>query len=78
MNNIYKIETYSEESVNQLESFIRECGGNCIVRGWAVISDYIFNDVQADEALHLVSRITDLLTDDDLYSWAVAYQQEAA
>ncbi len=78
MSNIYKIESYCENSVNQLADFIRKSGGNCIVRGWAVISDHIFNETQTGKVLHLVSHVTDLLTDDDLYSWSVTYQQKAA
>ncbi len=78
MSNIYKIETYCEDSVNQLADFIRQSGGSCIVRGWAIISDHIFNEAQTDKVLHLISHVTDLLTDDDLYSWSMTYQQKAA
>jgi hypothetical protein len=70
MSNIYKIETYCESSNQQLADFIAKSGGKCIVRGWAVITDYVFNEAETKKAIHLVARITDSLTDDDHYSWS--------
>jgi len=77
MKNIYKIETYCEESKTQLAEFITQFGGQYIIRGLAIITDHVFNESQTKQAIHLVARITDNLTDDDLYSWEHAQKQAA-
>lgn len=77
MNDIYKIETYCEKSKEQLADLIVKSGSQCIVRGWALITDHVFNESQTKKALHLVARITDNLTDDDLYSWSTASKKAA-
>ncbi|MDV7105343.1 hypothetical protein R3X26_13105 [Vibrio sp. TH_r3] len=78
MNNIYKIEAYCEASIKQLADFIAKSGSKCVVRGWAVITDHVFTETETDQALHLVARISDNLTDDDLYYWSMNDNKQAA
>lgn len=77
MSHIYKIETYCETSKKQLSDLIIKSGGQCISRGWAIITDHVFNESQTKQAFHLVGSITDNLTDDDIYSWENANKKAA-
>lgn len=77
MNSLYKIETFCESSVKQLADSITKSGGQCVIRGWAVISDHVFSESQSDTVFHLVARITDVLTDDDIYFWSNAGKRVA-
>lgn len=70
MNDIYKIETYCDTCVKQIAESIRAAGGQCIVRGWAIITNYNFNMQQTSQLLHFVSGITDDLSDDDKNIWS--------
>ena len=78
MNNIYKIEAYCEASIKQLADFIEKSGGRFVIRGWAVITDHVFTETETNQALHLVARISDHLTDDDLYYWSINNSKQAA
>ncbi|GLO60003.1 hypothetical protein MACH09_05110 [Vibrio sp. MACH09] len=77
MSNLYKIESYCETSVKRIEECIRNSGGQCVVRGWAIITNYVFDDQQSSQILHLISKITDELSDDDVNTWS-NYQLIAA
>lgn len=70
MRNIYKIETYCDTSVKRIEEKIVNSGGQCVVRGWALITNHIFDAHQTSQVLHLISRITDEVSHDDLKSWS--------
>ncbi|PWI35359.1 hypothetical protein DI392_03605 [Vibrio albus] len=69
MSNIYKIETFCESHVTRIADSINKSGGNCIIRGWAVLTDHVFNAQEAKTLFPMVSRTTDDLTEDDIYVW---------
>jgi len=70
MSNLYKIESYCETSVKRIEESIKSSGGQCVVRGWAIITNHIFDNNQSNQVMHLISRITDELSDDDINCWS--------
>ncbi|EEY99549.1 hypothetical protein VOA_000898 [Vibrio sp. RC586] len=62
MDNLYKIESYSDEAVNTIASFIRSRGGHCYIAGFAVITNHPFQEREAWRLLPLVGKVTDSLT----------------
>ncbi len=69
MSSIYKIETYCEACVKQITDCIEKAGGKSVTLGWAVITNHIFDSQQTDALMHLISRITDELSERDRHSW---------
>ncbi|PJC86237.1 hypothetical protein CSW98_11770 [Vibrio sp. HA2012] len=69
MSNIYKIETFCESYVSRIADCITKAGGHCVIRGWAVLTDHVFDAQQTQKLFPMVSRTTDDLTDDDMYVW---------
>lgn len=70
MSNLYKIESYCDTSVKRIEDCILNSGGQCVVRGWAIITNHIFDDQQSNHIIHLISRISDEVSDDDILAWS--------
>ena len=77
MSKLYKIESYSETCVKQIANLINKSGGQCVICGWAIITDHIFDEKQTQNTLGLVSRITDMLSDADIHSWSLVSKQAA-
>ena len=69
MSNIYKIETFCESYVTRIADCINKAGGHCVIRGWAVLTDYIFDAKETQALFSMVSRTTDELSEDDMYVW---------
>ncbi|WED22313.1 hypothetical protein L3Q72_02605 [Vibrio sp. JC009] len=69
MNDIYKIETYSDSCANEVSDFIVNMGGQCVVQGWAVITDYTFNSPACTQLLSVISSISDNVSDTDMQHW---------
>jgi hypothetical protein len=69
MNDLYKIETYSESCAQKIASFIMAMGGKCVVQGWAVITDHCFSSAHSVHLVPIVSRISADLSDSDLHCW---------
>ncbi|MDG3086238.1 hypothetical protein P7F88_09030 [Vibrio hannami] len=67
MSAVYKIETYSKECAQEISSFIAEREGDCLVHGWAIITDYCFSSQQSLDLLPLISSITDNMSEYDLH-----------
>lgn len=66
MDNLYKIESYSDEAVNTIADFIRSKGGRCCIAGYAVITNHPFHEREAWRLLPLVGKVTDSLSDWDI------------
>ncbi|HDZ9126384.1 TPA: hypothetical protein RUY84_002834 [Vibrio cholerae] len=62
---LYKIESYSDEAARQIGGFITEHGGRCVVAGFAVITDHLFQHCDAFQVLPLVARTSDQLSEWD-------------
>jgi hypothetical protein len=77
MNDIYKIETYSDMSAANIASFITRVGGRCIVQGWAVITDFTFSSSACTQLLPLISSISEDVSDADRYYWHLPLEQAA-
>ncbi|PWI34870.1 hypothetical protein DI392_00895 [Vibrio albus] len=69
MPNVYKIETFSGENAERIADTIRQAGSHSIIRGWAILTDHVFNTTDTKKIFPLVSRTTDDLTEDDIYVW---------
>ena len=69
MSNIYKIETFCESYATRIADCICEAGDHSVVRGWAILTDHIFSAQETQKLFALVSRTTDVLTDDDIRVW---------
>lgn len=63
--NLYKIETYSDESAKSISEFVTSHGCKCAVLGWAVVTNFAFNNTQCLELLPLISTITEDVSDED-------------
>lgn len=67
MSNVYKIETYSKECAQQVSEYITQHQGDCLIHGWAIITDYPFSSQQSLELLPLISSIADNMSEYDLH-----------
>ncbi|WP_375752746.1 hypothetical protein [Vibrio sp. HN007] len=72
MSDIYKIETYSESCAGQIAGYINNNGGACVVLGWSIVTDYVFNSQQSLELLPSISCISDDVSEHDIYCWSTS------
>ena len=77
MNDIYKIETYSDSCASKIANYINNNGGDCVVQGWSVITDYLFNSEQSLHLLPIISCISDDVSEHDFYCWSISAQKAA-
>lgn len=65
---IYKINTYSSDSVNEICRVINDGGGKCATVGLAIVTDYSFNQQEANFVMRYIGGLIpeEFLTDFDL------------
>lgn len=66
MQSIYKIETHSDSSANEVYSYIVENGGRCLIQGWAVITDFIFSSEPSQDLLSFISATNKNISESDI------------